>query len=333
MNFIGKFIIICILGSFIACSGDDKSQPDPVEPIEPVSENIYLADPTIYFENGTYYLYGTSQGDLKNRGNGYLVFTSDDLMNWEGPSGNLSGFALRDQSAFGSEGFWAPQILKQEEKYLMAYTANEKIGIAESESPLGPFTNSGNSINGDLDQIDPFIFIDDDGKKYLFHVRLDNGNRIYVAEMEDDLGGIKTETLTEVISAEEDWENTENATWPVAEGPTVFKNNDTYYLIYSANDFRNPDYAVGYATSDNLMGPWTKSESNPLIHGDDIGKSGAGHGDLFWDENNRMQYVLHTHFSENSVHPRKTGIIELNVEDGNIVAKTDSFRFLERTIE
>lgn len=81
------------------------------------------------------------------------------------------------------------------------------------------------------------------------------------------------------------------------------------------------------------MGPWTKSESNPIIHGDDIEKSGAGHGDLFWDENNRMQYVLHTHFSENSVHPRMTGIIELNLEEGNIVAIPDSFRLLERTIE
>lgn len=333
MKIISKNILFYIMSFCVACTGEDHDSTGPTVPEKPVSEIIYLADPTIYFENGVYYLYGTSQGNLENRGNGYLVFTSDDLKDWEGPAGNLSGFALRDQSAFGSEGFWAPQVFKTEENYLIAYTANEKIGFAVSESPLGPFTNSGNSINDDLKQIDPFIFKDEDGKKYLYHVRFNDGNRIYVAEMDDGLDQIKEETLIEAISAEDEWENTANVSWPVAEGPTVFKNEETYYLIYSANDFRNQDYAVGYATSDHPLGPWTKSETNPIIHGNDIGEYGAGHGDLFWDEDNRMQYVMHTHYSVNSVHPRKTGVVELTFQDGNLVARPETFRFLERTIE
>ncbi len=81
------------------------------------------------------------------------------------------------------KGFWAPQIFVYKNKFYMAYTANEQIAIAESESPLGPFTQTKkDSLASTLKQIDPFVFFDDDGKKYLYHVRLTNGNRIFVAE-------------------------------------------------------------------------------------------------------------------------------------------------------
>src|SRR5690606_32445612 len=130
--------------------------------------------------------------------------------------------------------------------------------------PLGPFTNDGTALDAPVKQIDPFIFFDN-GKAYIYHVRLQDGNRIFVAEMTGDLTAIKSETLRECIYAEEDWENTENAGWSVAEGPTVVKKDGLYYLLYSANDFRNPDYAVGYAVSDSPLGPWEKPENNPII--------------------------------------------------------------------
>jgi beta-xylosidase len=74
--------------------------------------------------------------------------------------------------------------------------------------------------------------------------------------MKDDLSAIIPETLRECIAATEGWENKANSNWPVAEGPSVLKHNGLYYLFYTANDFRNPDYAVGYATSSNPLGPW-----------------------------------------------------------------------------
>ena len=322
--------LIVIVFTILSCSeetGVANKKPEPEEPQEPVFGTIYLADPSIFKSEDTYYLYGTSQGSLESKGKGFLVFTSSDLINWEGPTGIASGFALSEQAAFGNMGFWAPQVLQYEDNFYMAYTANEKIGIASSSDPLGLFTNNGKSIDDSQNQIDPFIFIDDDGKKYLYHVRLQDGNRIFVAEMKDDLSSIKSETLTEIITAEEGWENTVNASWPVAEGPTVFKANDRYYLVYSANDFRNPDYAVGYATSDHPLGPWTKSENNPIIHGNDFGERGAGHGDLVI-EGDKMKYVLHTHFSTNAVHPRKTGIINLTFDGDVLVTEEDSYRVL-----
>ncbi|MCR8668685.1 glycoside hydrolase family 43 protein [Aestuariibaculum sp. M13] len=321
-----KLLYTLLICSLLSCSKDEKA---PVIHSNPTT-NIFLADPTIFKNNGTYYLYGTSQGSLINKGNGFLVYSSTDMQNWEGPIGNMNGFALKDSEAFGNTGFWAPQVFEHNNQFYMAYTANEKIAIASSISPLGPFTNDGNPISK-TSQIDPFIFMDDNGKSYLFHVRLSNGNRIFVAELNTDLLSIKEETLTEIITATDPWENTNNANWSVAEGPTVIKENDTYYLFYSTNDFRNPDYAVGYATAPSPMGPWTKSTNNPIIHGSMIGENGAGHGDIFYDEQGKMQYVLHTHFSEAVVHPRKTGTIQLTKSDNNITSLNETFKFLNQT--
>lgn len=342
MNILKTIALMILFIGLVSCKeGKEAGYPGDDEldsPNKPTVENIQLADPTIFQDGDTYYLYGTSQGELSERGDGFLVYKSTNLENWKGPVGKVDGgFALQESDAFGDQGFWAPQVFVYNNKYYVAYTANENIAIATSDSPLGPFSNSGEALEAPVKQIDPFVFFDD-GKIYLYHVRLGEGNRIFVAEMNEELSGIKPETLTECISAKEPWENTENTAWPVAEGPTVLKRNDKYYLIYSANDFRNPDYSVGYATSDSPFGPWEKSENSPIIDKNITGENGSGHGDVIFDENGEMQYVLHTHHSSISVHPRKTAVIQLNFEEdgqGNEILKAEdeTFTFLQSNKE
>ena len=292
---------------------------------------ILLADPTIFYHDGTYYLYGTSGND-KNLG--FEVYVSKNLKSWKRSDKN-DGYALKKGESYGDIGFWAPQVFEFEGMFYMAYTANEHIAIASSASPLGPFTQTEKKdLQAPVKQIDPYVFIDDDGKKYLYHVRLTEGNRLYVAELKDDFSGIKEETLTYCFHAEEPWENTQNVDWTVSEGPAIIKHQGLYYFIYSANDFRNPDYAVGYAVSESPMGPWTKSTSNPIFDKADAGINGSGHGDFFVDAKGKLRYVLHTHNSDEQVSPRKTALIELEFkEDGNepdyLVVKDRSFKFLE----
>lgn len=288
---------------------------------------IYLADPTIFQDNGTYYLYGT-KGDPRIEGEGFLVYTSKNLKDWEGPAGAKGGFALKKGDAFGTKGFWAPQIFKHQGKYYMAYTANENISIATSDSPLGPFTNNGKALEAPVRQIDPFIFFDK-GKPYLYHVRLKEGNRIFVAEMTEDLSAIIPETIRECINAQKGWEDTQDVEWPVAEGPTVTKKEGIYYLLYSANDFRNPDYAVGYATSASPLGPWKKAEDSPIISKANTGENGSGHGDLIQGENGKLYYIFHTHYSKEVVHPRKTALIKLNLNSTGVKTDPDSFEWLK----
>jgi xylan 1,4-beta-xylosidase len=298
------------------------------------TENTFmLADPHIYFHEGLYYLYGTASNE------GFKVYASRDLKNWEGPVGANSGFALKKGDAFGNSRFWAPQVFSSNDKFYMAYAADEHIAIAVSKSPSGPFTqSSGTALRAPVKQIDPFVFFDDDGRKYLYHVRVANGgNRIFVAEMTDDLSGIKTETLKECISATEAWENRAKDKWSVAEGPTLLKHKGLYYLIYSANHFRSPDYAVGYAVSKSPFGPWEKYKGNPILSKKNIGVNGTGHGDLVTDAKGNMFYVFHTHHSDTVVGPRRTALVTISFAPESDTTDIDglkiderSFRFLEK---
>lgn len=311
-------VALCVLvhACIFGCGSDNDNKPS-----NPVSSrlNPMLADPTVFQHNGTYYLYGTKENPNVT-GDGFLVYTSSNLKDWAGPAGAHNGFAFKKGDGYGDTGFWAPQVFGYNGSFYMAYTANEHIAIAKSNSPLGPFTNAGSPVPSDGKQIDPFVFFDN-GKVYLYHVRLDNGNRIFVAEMESDLSAIKPETLTECINATKPWENTEDSAWGVTEGPTVLKEGSTYYLVYSANDFRNKDYAVGYATASSPYGPWSKENNSPFISRQLLGYPGTGHGDVFYDAAGGMNYVFHTHFSNGQVSPRKTAIVPVTLSGGQIAKK------------
>lgn len=290
---------------------------------------IFLADPTIFADKGKFYLYGTGSNK------GFPVYTSDNLATWAPVKGTTDTLALRRGDAFGAGGFWAPQVIARNGRYYMAYTADEHIAIARATSPAGPFKQDTLfALSGTGKQIDPFLFFDDDGKVYLYHVRLQNGNRIFVVEMKPDLSDIIPGTEKECISGTAGWENTAGSDWPVTEGPTVLKYENNYYLIYSANDFRNKDYAVGYATAPSPAGPWTKYEGNPIISRHTIGYNGSGHGDVFTDRKQQMYYVLHTHHDQEKVSPRVTGMLKLAFKPSKsgpslLVADKTSFRWLK----
>ncbi|MCK7555924.1 glycoside hydrolase family 43 protein [Chitinophaga sedimenti] len=292
--------------------------------------SVFLADPTIFQDKGKYYLYGTSSE------RGFHVYESSDLKTWTQPQDTARRFALKRGESFGKGGFWAPQVFRNKGDYYMAYTADEQIAIAKGPGPLGPFKQTTlKALSGTGRQIDPFIFFDKSGKVYLYHVKLQNGNRIFVTEMKPDLSDIIPGTEKECISASDKWEDTENAKWPVTEGPTVILHKKTYYLIYSANDFRSKDYAVGYATSTSPVGPWKKYEGNPIISRQTVGHNGSGHGDVFMDQMRQMHYVVHTHNSDTRVSPRATATVKLDFKpgkDGVDVLEADgkSFEWLQR---
>ncbi|TKC09111.1 glycoside hydrolase family 43 protein [Pedobacter frigoris] len=294
------------------------------------SDEILLADPTIFLDKGIYYLYGTG-GE-----NGFMVYQSTDLKKWTGPVGHNKGYALSKGESYGTKGFWAPQVFKHKGTYYISYTANEQIAVATSNSPLGPFKQKVlKPLSRTGNQIDPFIYFDTDGTPYLYHVKLQQGNRIFVVKMKKDLSDITTERAIECISGIEKWENTENTGWPVTEGPTVIKRNKLYYLIYSANDFRSKDYAVGYATSNSPMGPWKKHSGSPFISRSNIGLNGTGHGDLFKDKSGNYQYVMHVHHSNNKVSPRITALVKVDFSrrselDDELVADPSTFKLFSK---
>jgi beta-xylosidase len=320
--------IMAVISVLPSCSSSDTGSdiaPVPAIPSAPEQEVLTEADPTIFLDSdGTYYLYGTGS----DSGQGFFVYRSADLKNWQGPVGKVNGFCLTGATSFGTTGFWAPQVVKRGDTYYMFYTANEQIAVATSTSPMGPFAqDEKQAIATPGKAIDPFVLFDDDGKAYLYHVRLQDGNRIFVAEMTDDLKAIKEETAKECVHATEQWENTAQASWSVTEGPTVLHIADTYYMFYSANDFRNIDYAVGVATATSPFGPWTKSQQS-LINRANTGYYGTGHGDVFKDTQGNWNYVLHTHYSFTEVSPRKTAVVGLSLQGATFSVADGTFHYL-----
>ena len=79
-----------------------------------LSDSINLSAPTIFYDQGTYYLYGTGSDK------GFPVYTSKDLKTWKGPAGKKKGLALLKGDSYGTQGFWAPQVFKHNNKFYMA---------------------------------------------------------------------------------------------------------------------------------------------------------------------------------------------------------------------
>lgn len=257
---------------------------------------LYMADPTMYYTHGNYYLYGTY--DLDNS-KGFRVYTSKDYKRFR-DSGTQ---AFSKGNGYGTAGFWAPQLWQRDGKYYMFYVANEHIALAEATNPTGPFMGKSEPLITSRKTIDPFVFKDSDDKLYLFHVEFDNGNKIFTARLKDDLTGIIPNTDSLCLEAQDSWEMKMDK---VIEGPTVLKHKGWYYLIYSANHFKSQDYAVGYAVSKSIYGPWKRAIENPILSKNKTGLPGTGHGDIFSDKNGKMFYVFHTHYSMSVTTPRKT---------------------------
>lgn len=274
---------------------------------EVLQNKLPLADPYVLYYDGTYYAYGT-------RGiNGFEVYISYDLKHWK----KEKNLALSPENSWGSSGYWAPEVhyVSSKNKFYMFYTVNEHICVATSNSPKGPFVQDVKKpIIENEKAIDPSLFVDDDGTPYLFFVRYTNGNIIWVAEMNNDLKSIKTATLTQCISPKEKtWERVEGK---IAEGPSVLKYANTYYLIYSANPYQSQDYAVGYAEGCSPFGPWAKYSANPILRRDlpaAAGLFGTGHGAPFMTAEGTYKYIFHAHASATAISPRSSYINDLNI--------------------
>jgi beta-xylosidase len=194
----------------------------------------------------------------------------------------------------------------------MYFTVQERIAVAESDSPLGPFVQEIKApFHLDVPEIDTHLFIDDNGTKYLYFVRFTNGNEIWGAELNDDLRSINEATLTRCIGASQAWEDSSLEPHPhakVNEGPFVLRHNGLYYLTYSANHTANPGYGVGYATSSHPLGPWQKYEGNPILAGDGVKINGPGHHSFAISPSGQMYMVYHTHFDMTGMGLRKLAI-------------------------
>jgi len=232
-----------------------------------------LADPTVIFHQDHYYLYATGDVDGDN---GYRAYTSTNLVHWQrGP------VVFRP----GQRNVWAPDVWRDPSpgKFYLYYTASKTVGVAVADGPLGPFSNPRKLFD---DAIDAHLFRDDDGKLYLYFVQVP-GFRITVQQMRTPTEPVGESKV--VLQPESAWEKRAGH---VTEGPWMIKRNGLYYLLYSGSGANTPDYAVGYATATNPLGPFQRAPHNPILHRNE-GVFGPGHGCAIQDRASQWWFVYH----------------------------------------
>ena len=280
--------------SFRGFSVDEYTPPKSAKTYRnPLKENS--ADPFVLLHDGMYYLYATSSDS------GFQVFSSPDMSSWKD-----EGWALRKEDSWGDRWFWAPEIIVKDGIFYMYYSVEEHLCVATSDSPLGPFKQEVKSpIHPNIKEIDGHVFLDDDGKYYIYFVRFDNGNNIWGAELNDDMASIKRDTLIRLLIPTEDWEK---AMYPVVEGPFILKHERMYYLTYSGDHFESPGYGVGYAISDNPLGPFVKHKNNPIMQSNTLVHGAGHHSFVRSPDGTELFMVYHIHNNTTAVQPRRTCI-------------------------
>lgn len=255
----------------------------PVWSGNPIIKDKFTADPAAMVYNGKVYLY-TGHDVAPARRNGYemhdwLCFSSTDMVNWTEHAVPLS---VKD-FAWAKDDAWASQVIYRNKKFYW-YVAVEHasihgkaIGVAVSDSPTGPFKDARGSalITNDMttktkiswDDIDPTVFIDDNGQAYLFW-----GNTVcYYAKLKENMieldGEIKTIQLPNYTEA-----------------PWIHKHNGWYYLSYA---YQFPE-KTAYAMSKSIEGPWQyKDILNELA-----GNSNTNHQAII-DFKGRSYFIYH----------------------------------------
>lgn len=186
-------------------------------------------------------------------------------------------------------------------KYYLFYSAdwkenptgaleNFRIGVAVADDPAGPFADMADKpiFDPGYPIIDADVYTED-GRYYLYYSRCCYEHNvdgleeswIYGVELKPDFTGVIGEPVL-LLRPEQEWEGrSATATgrrWN--EGSYLLKHNRKYYMTYSGNFFAGPDYAVGYATADTPLGPYTKAPENPILErGAQV--TGTGHNCMF----------------------------------------------------
>jgi beta-xylosidase len=232
-----------------------------------------LADPAVILHEGVYHLYATGEVDGDN---GTCVYTSTNLIDW------LPGPVVFRP---GQPHVWAPDVWRDPAsgRFYLYYTVNQTVGVADAEGPLGPFVIRKKFFDR---AIDAHLFRDDDGQLYLYFVQLP-GFRITVQPMASPVEPKGEPEL--ILQPESEWEKRAGH---VTEGPWIIKHQGRYYLIYSGSGADTPDYAVGYATADHPLGPFTRAPNNPIVHRSE-GIFGPGHGCAIQDAAGQWWHVYH----------------------------------------
>ena len=222
----------------------------------PIVQTVYTADPAPLVYNGRVYLYTGHDEDASTyfTMKEWRVYSSADMVNWtdHGSPMSLATFSWAKSDA------WAGQVTYRNGKFYWYVpvtsraTGRMAIGVGVSNSPTGPFADALGRPLVENGEIDPTVFVDDDGQAYLYW---GNPNLWYVrlnADMISYAGGVNQIPLTTAGFGTRSGSTTRPTLYE--EGPWVYKRNGLYYNVFAA---RCCSEFIGYSTASGPTGPWT----------------------------------------------------------------------------
>lgn len=211
----------------------------------PIVSNRYLADPTSVVTEDRVYIYCSNDDESPLEG-GYNIpnvvcVSSSDMKNWT--DHGIVFDAARDTS--WAKKSWAPAGIERDGKFYLYFgNGGANIGVAVSDSPVGPFEDvlgkpfithgtPGVQPAEHMWLFDPGVFIDDDDQAYIYFGG--NGdNNVRAAKLKPDMVTIDGEVIK--MHAPNFFE----AAW-------VYKIDDTYYFTYSTTP--KAEMRIDYMTS------------------------------------------------------------------------------------
>ncbi len=317
------FLLTASIISFHLIFGQE-TYTNPIDPI------LNISDPFVLKDEGTYYLYATT--DVND---GFRSWKSADLIDWQ-----AVGWVFRKSAeTWGQRNFWAPEVFHFQGKFYLVYSSagqtmfgqGMRICISVADRPEGPFEELHAPLfDFGYQTIDAHVYVEDE-RPYLYYEKVGAvGNftkqkgylwgMVFGVELEKDLSGPIHEPKL-CIYPQQDWEGIHSMWARSNEGMTVFKVDTTYYMMYSGNHWADPNYAIGYATSDQPVGGlWVKYEGNPILQKDlSKGVSGPGHNSIVESPDGTELFVVyHTHILGQGKYVNRT----LNPENEEILGRT-----------
>ncbi|WP_321424291.1 glycoside hydrolase family 43 protein [uncultured Bacteroides sp.] len=233
----------------------------------PLFTDAFTADPAITVIGNKVYAYvgqdKATVGGWFNMPN-WLCYSTTDMKNW---TAHGTVLAAKDFINANSGSAWAAQVVEKDGKYYYYVTLDGKEGhfitVAVSDTPTGPFkeacpgkplitdamTTDSHRSNAD---IDPTIFIDDDGTPWM---AWGNGD-CYLVKLKRNM-------------VELDGPITKVPYRNYSEGPWLFKRGDLYYNVYAADAPGVQAEQICYSTAKKITGPWTYGGfvTGPAKHG------------------------------------------------------------------
>lgn len=244
------------------------------------SENVILhgrnpimvgADPQAIVVGDTVWIYPThGSGDGH-----FFAFSSRDLTNWE-QHGPILRFATIDWIPPGKHA-WAPGIIEYGGRFYLYYSVGPKpshIGVAVSDSPAGPFRDSGRPLLSDhgapgFEAIDAMVFIDPASGTRYFFAGGSAGSTLRVFELNDDMISFKREIEVDTPPH-------------FTEGAFMHYHDGHYHFTYSHGYWRAASYSIHHATAPTPTGPWTY---RGVIMRSDHRHKGPGHHSIIRNPN------------------------------------------------